>query len=172
MKRYAVADVCSNPAPATQKGPQTRAFRLLAGRRLRDFVPNFVPIRASNTTHCRDTAISVTTTLLHLASWTHDAVYAECRDAYNQYSRDFDAHYAAYFAAHPEERGTHLRQATDLERALPPGWEHLADDLPSVSGTSTTSPAARARCWSSQSSNRRMGHEWATRIWPTSQQSA
>jgi hypothetical protein len=57
-------------------------------------------------------------------------VHAECRDAYNRYSRDLDAHYAAYFAAHPEERGTHLRQATDLERALPPGWEHLADDLP------------------------------------------
>ncbi len=85
----------SNPAPATQKGPQTRAFRFLAGRRLRDFVPNFVPISASNTTHCRDTAISVTTTLLHLASWTHDAVHAECREAYNQYSRDLDAHYAA-----------------------------------------------------------------------------
>jgi len=67
----------------------------------------------------------VNTTLLHLVSWTHDAVHAECRDAYNQYSRDLDAHYAAYFAAHPEERGTHLRQATDLQRALPPGWQNL-----------------------------------------------
>jgi hypothetical protein len=58
-------------------------------------------------------------------------VRAECRDAYNRYSRKLDAHYAAYFRAHTEERGTHLRQATDLERALPPGWDHLVDDLPS-----------------------------------------
>jgi hypothetical protein len=72
----------------------------------------------------------MTPSAFDLAAWTHEAVHAECRDAYNQYSRELDAHYAAYFAAHPEERGTHLRQAVDLERALPPGWEHLADDLP------------------------------------------
>lgn len=65
-----------------------------------------------------------------LADWTHEAVHRKCRDAYNQYSIDLDSHYAAYFAAHPEERGTHLRQAVDLERALPPGWAHLADELP------------------------------------------
>jgi hypothetical protein len=72
----------------------------------------------------------MTPSAFDLAAWTHEAVHAECRHAYNQYSRDLDGHYAAYFAAHPKERGTHLRQAADLERALPPGWEHLADDLP------------------------------------------
>lgn len=65
-----------------------------------------------------------------LAEWTHEAVHDECRDAYNDYSRKLDAHYAAYFADHPEERGAYLRQAADLERALPPGWDHLGDDLP------------------------------------------
>lgn len=67
---------------------------------------------------------------LHLASWTHDGVHAECGRAYNSYSRDLDAHYAAYYEAHPGERGPHPRQAVDFERALPQGWEHLADDLP------------------------------------------
>src|SRR5436309_15685809 len=69
-------------------------------------------------------------TALDLDGWTHEAVHGECRNAFSHYSRELDRHYATYFAAHPEERGTHLRQATDLERALPPGWEHLADDLP------------------------------------------
>jgi hypothetical protein len=74
-------------------------------------------------------------------------VHAECRDAYNRYAREVDADYDAYFRAHPEERGTHLRKATDLERALPPGWEHLADDRLSASAHVTISLAARARCW-------------------------
>ena len=65
-----------------------------------------------------------------LALWTHEAVHAECSDAYGRYSRDLDAHYTAYFRSHPDERGPHLRQAADIERALPPGWAHLADDLP------------------------------------------
>jgi hypothetical protein len=67
---------------------------------------------------------------LDLAAWTHEAVHVECGAAYNRYSHDLDAHYTAYFAAHPKERGDHPRQAADLERALPPGWGHLADDLP------------------------------------------
>ena len=65
-----------------------------------------------------------------LANWTHDAAHRECRADYSRYSRDLDAHYASYFAAHPEERGTHVRQAVDLPRALPPGWDYLADELP------------------------------------------
>jgi hypothetical protein len=69
-------------------------------------------------------------TALDLAGWTHDAVHRECRDAYNQYSGDLDRHYATYFATHPDERGTHLRKAADLERALPPGWDYLGDELP------------------------------------------
>jgi hypothetical protein len=43
----------SNPAPATQKGPHTRAFRLLEGRQIGDFVPIFVPIMDANTTDSR-----------------------------------------------------------------------------------------------------------------------
>jgi hypothetical protein len=66
----------------------------------------------------------------HLASWTHEAVHAECREAYNRYSRELDAHYRDYFRSHPDEGGPHARQAADIERALPPGWEHLANDLP------------------------------------------
>jgi hypothetical protein len=65
-----------------------------------------------------------------LALWTHEAVHAECGGAYNRYSRDLDAHYAAYFRAHPDEGGSHPRQAADIERALPPSWEDLAGDLP------------------------------------------
>lgn len=65
-----------------------------------------------------------------LADWTHEAVHGECRAAFNQYSRELDRHYAAYFAAHPDERGSHPRQAADLARALPPGWDHLVDELP------------------------------------------
>jgi hypothetical protein len=38
----------SNPAPATQKGPQTRAFRLLKARPTAFFVPVFVPIAFAN----------------------------------------------------------------------------------------------------------------------------
>jgi hypothetical protein len=72
----------------------------------------------------------VTATSFDLAAWTHEAVRAECGDAYNRYSRQLDDHYAAYFAAHRDERGTHLRQAADIARALPPGWEHLADHIP------------------------------------------
>jgi hypothetical protein len=30
----------------------------------------------------------------------------------------------------PRNAATHLRQAVDLERALPAGWDHLVDDLP------------------------------------------
>ena len=45
------------------------------------------------------------------------------------YSRALDRHYSDY-SGHPEERGLHPRQARDLERALPPGFEHLADRLP------------------------------------------
>jgi hypothetical protein len=67
---------------------------------------------------------------LELERWTHESVHAECAAAYVAYSRDLDQHYARYFAAHPEERGAHLRQAADIGRALPPGWDHLADDLP------------------------------------------
>lgn len=65
-----------------------------------------------------------------LAEWTHERVHAECAEAYRAYSRELDAHYTRYFAAHPEERGAHLRQAADIERALPPGWDHLADQVP------------------------------------------
>jgi hypothetical protein len=46
-KLYAVADVCSHPAPATQKGPQTRAFRLQSRRRKADFAPLFAPASIS-----------------------------------------------------------------------------------------------------------------------------
>ena len=67
---------------------------------------------------------------LNLAEWTHERVRAECGDAYNAYSRELDSHYEHYFAAHPEERGVHLRQAADIAHALPPGWDHLANDLP------------------------------------------
>lgn len=67
---------------------------------------------------------------LNLAAWTHERVHDECGAAYRAYSRGLDAHYDRYFAAHPEERGAHLRQAADIERALPPGWDYLADDLP------------------------------------------
>jgi hypothetical protein len=77
---------------------------------------------------CRTIGLSVTS--LHLASWTHAAVHAECRDAYNRYSRGLDAHYRDYFRSHLDEGGPHPRQAADIERALPLGWEHLADDLP------------------------------------------
>jgi hypothetical protein len=80
-----------------------------------------------------------------LADWTHEAVHAQCRDAYNRYSRELDDHYAAYFAAHPDERGTHLRQAVDIANALPPGWERLADQIPERVGTAITSPGARVR---------------------------
>jgi hypothetical protein len=72
----------------------------------------------------------VSATAYDLAAWTREAVRAECGDAYRQYSNELDAHYAAYFAAHPEERGSHLRQSVDIEHALPPGWEHLGDQLP------------------------------------------
>jgi hypothetical protein len=65
-----------------------------------------------------------------LALWTHEAVRAECGAAYSRYSRDLDAHYRDYFRSHPDERGFHPRQAADIERALPPSWEHLAADLP------------------------------------------
>jgi Restriction Endonuclease associating with ARP len=67
---------------------------------------------------------------VELSLWTHERVSAECRAAYRDYSLALDRHYADYFAAHPEERGLHPRQARDLERALPPGFEHLADRLP------------------------------------------
>jgi hypothetical protein len=67
-----------------------------------------------------------------LGHWTHETVVAECRTAYNRYSRDLDRHYHDYFAVSPEERkrGLHPRQAADLARALPPGWDRLVDDLP------------------------------------------
>ena len=67
---------------------------------------------------------------LELSAWTHERVHAECAAAYRVYSRDLDDHYARYFAAYPEERGVHVRQAADIERALPPGWDYLADELP------------------------------------------
>jgi hypothetical protein len=57
-------------------------------------------------------------TAFDLAAWTYETIRVECRDAHSRYSRELDRHYAAYFAAHPEERGPHLRQAIDLERAL------------------------------------------------------
>ncbi len=67
---------------------------------------------------------------LNLANWTYKAVRDECRDAFARYSRDLDQHYMDYFATHPDERGAHVRQAVDIVRALPPGWDYLADELP------------------------------------------
>jgi hypothetical protein len=67
---------------------------------------------------------------LHLSSWTHEAVHAECREPYNDYSHRLDVHYRDYFRSHRNEAGQHPRQAADIEKALPPGWEHLAGDLP------------------------------------------
>jgi hypothetical protein len=40
-----------------------------------------------------------------LALWTYEAIRDECREAYNKYSRELDAHYQAYFAANPTFRG-------------------------------------------------------------------
>src|SRR6266545_7973692 len=40
----------SNPAPATPKGPHTRAFCFLAEQQTSDLVPNLVPIRNANRT--------------------------------------------------------------------------------------------------------------------------
>lgn len=68
--------------------------------------------------------------LVELAGWTHERVHAACAEAYRIYSRKLDAHYTGYFAAHPEERGVHSRQSADIERALPPGWDYLAKELP------------------------------------------
>ena len=65
-----------------------------------------------------------------LALWTYEAIHDECRDAFSRYSAELDSHYRAYFAANPIYAGAHSRQARDIESALPPGWEHLADDLP------------------------------------------
>lgn len=67
---------------------------------------------------------------LALAFWTYESVRAECDGEYRRYSDDLDEHYRAYFAARPEERGLHPRQASDIERALPPGFDHLADQMP------------------------------------------
>lgn len=72
----------------------------------------------------------MTPSKFHLAAWTHETVHAECSEAYNRYSQDLDDYYTEYFRAHPGEGGSHPRQAADIEQALPPGWEHLADDLP------------------------------------------
>jgi hypothetical protein len=72
----------------------------------------------------------MTPSAFDLAAWTHDAVHAECGGAYNRYSRDLDDHYEGYFRSNPDEGGPHPRQAGDIGQALPPGWEHLADDLP------------------------------------------
>src|SRR4051812_3654270 len=62
-----------------------------------------------------------------LAGWTRDMVLEECRRAYNAYSRDLDRAYTDYYRKHQDERGKHSRQAADLARALPPGYDHLAD---------------------------------------------
>jgi hypothetical protein len=64
----------------------------------------------------------VTASAFDLAAWTHEAVHAECRDPYNKYSRELDDHYTAYFAAHTDQRGTHLRQAA-LPLSLRLNWE-------------------------------------------------
>ena len=69
---------------------------------------------------------------LELAGWTHAEVVAQGRTAYNAYSSALDAAYAAYFRAHPDEAGLHPRQAADLAKALPPGFAHLAQQLPTA----------------------------------------
>ena len=64
-----------------------------------------------------------------LSGWTWKALHEECRREFNRYSRELDAHYESYFRDHPDERGAHPRQAVDLEHALPPGWDHLSDEM-------------------------------------------
>lgn len=67
---------------------------------------------------------------LALALWTYEGIRDQCREPYRRYTQDLDAHYRAYFASHRDYAGVHSRQARDIEAALPPGWGHLADDLP------------------------------------------
>jgi hypothetical protein len=60
----------------------------------------------------------------------YEAIRDECRVVYSRSSAELDSHYRAYFAANPTYADAHLRQARDIESALTPGWEDLADDLP------------------------------------------
>lgn len=67
---------------------------------------------------------------LDIAAWTLDEITEECKAERSAYIRALNVHYAAYFLKHPNEASAHPQKAATIEAALPPGWEHLAEQLP------------------------------------------
>lgn len=65
-----------------------------------------------------------------LGNWTHAAIAAECGVAHGKYRRRKNESYRRYFVANPGLAGDHPLRARDLARALPQGWDVLADRIP------------------------------------------
>ena len=68
-----------------------------------------------------------------MRDWALDEIRDACRASYRQYERELIDHYVAYFAgAVPGVADTgHRYKASSLASALPEGWGHLDQTLPS-----------------------------------------